>query len=144
MHACQWLPAVLFAVAEVCIACLPPYMGMPAGALAALLLPFHQTLLLMPVCVGCCRYDGTVRNSAGDVVQFLYGEDGMDAVRIEGQVRMRQGWVGWLWQAPVHHLPCQQLRQTLLPIGVRQGSCCIHSWAVNHPHFLTRARLAAG
>jgi hypothetical protein len=26
-----------------------------------------------------------VRNSQGDVVQFLYGEDGMDAVRIEGQ-----------------------------------------------------------
>jgi DNA-directed RNA polymerase II subunit RPB1 len=34
----------------------------------------------------CCRYDGTVRNSAGDVVQFLYGEDGMDGVRIESQV----------------------------------------------------------
>lgn len=33
------------------------------------------------------RYDGTVRNSAGDVVQFLYGEDGMDGVRIESQVR---------------------------------------------------------
>jgi DNA-directed RNA polymerase II subunit RPB1 len=26
-----------------------------------------------------------VRNSAGDVVQFLYGEDGMDGVRVEGQ-----------------------------------------------------------
>lgn len=33
----------------------------------------------------CCRYDGTVRNSAGEVVQFLYGEDGMDGVRIEKQ-----------------------------------------------------------
>jgi DNA-directed RNA polymerase II subunit RPB1 len=22
------------------------------------------------------KYDGTVRNSAGDVIQFLYGEDG--------------------------------------------------------------------
>lgn len=42
-----------------------------------------QTWWCMP-----CRYDGTVRNSAGDVVQFLYGEDGMDGVRIEGQVRM--------------------------------------------------------
>ncbi|KAF8072459.1 NRPB1 [Scenedesmus sp. PABB004] len=31
------------------------------------------------------KYDGTVRNSAGDVVQFLYGEDGMDGVRIESQ-----------------------------------------------------------
>ncbi|GLI67975.1 hypothetical protein VaNZ11_012311 [Volvox africanus] len=31
------------------------------------------------------RYGGTVRNSQGDVVQFLYGEDGMDAVRIESQ-----------------------------------------------------------
>eukprot|EP00850_Spirogloea_muscicola_P018640 SM000173S03009 [mRNA] locus=s173:142606:150701:- [translate_table: standard] len=31
------------------------------------------------------RYDGTVRNSLGDVIQFLYGEDGMDAVWIESQ-----------------------------------------------------------
>jgi hypothetical protein len=36
-----------------------------------------------------------VRNSAGDVVQFLYGEDGMDAVRIEGQVRAyERHWLG--------------------------------------------------
>ncbi|KAK7288487.1 hypothetical protein RIF29_01947 [Crotalaria pallida] len=27
-----------------------------------------------------CKYDGTVRNSLGDVIPFLYGEDGMDAV----------------------------------------------------------------
>eukprot|EP00271_Cylindrocystis_brebissonii_P003385 TRINITY_DN1429_c0_g6_i1.p1 TRINITY_DN1429_c0_g6~~TRINITY_DN1429_c0_g6_i1.p1 ORF type:complete len:1954 (-),score=319.86 TRINITY_DN1429_c0_g6_i1:2079-7940(-) len=31
------------------------------------------------------KYDGTVRNSMGDVIQFLYGEDGMDAVWIESQ-----------------------------------------------------------
>jgi DNA-directed RNA polymerase II subunit RPB1 len=31
------------------------------------------------------KYDGTVRNSMGDVIQFLYGEDGMDAVWIETQ-----------------------------------------------------------
>lgn len=31
------------------------------------------------------HYDGTVRNSQGDVIQFLYGEDGMDAVWIESQ-----------------------------------------------------------
>ena len=31
------------------------------------------------------KYDGTVRTSAGQVVQFLYGEDGMDAVWIERQ-----------------------------------------------------------
>ncbi|KAI4986177.1 hypothetical protein ZWY2020_018807 [Hordeum vulgare] len=31
------------------------------------------------------KYDGTVRNSLGDVIQFLYGEDGMDAVWIEPQ-----------------------------------------------------------
>jgi DNA-directed RNA polymerase II subunit RPB1 len=31
------------------------------------------------------KYDGTVRNSLGDVIQFLYGEDGMDAVWIEEQ-----------------------------------------------------------
>jgi DNA-directed RNA polymerase II subunit RPB1 len=31
------------------------------------------------------RYDGTVRTSGGQIVQFLYGEDGMDAVWIERQ-----------------------------------------------------------
>lgn len=31
------------------------------------------------------RYDGTVRNSLGDVVQFLYGYDGLDAIQIEKQ-----------------------------------------------------------
>uniref|UniRef100_A0A0E0DM49 DNA-directed RNA polymerase subunit n=1 Tax=Oryza meridionalis TaxID=40149 RepID=A0A0E0DM49_9ORYZ len=31
------------------------------------------------------KYDGTVRNSLGDVIQFLYGEDGMDAIWIESQ-----------------------------------------------------------
>ncbi|PHT94271.1 hypothetical protein T459_02153 [Capsicum annuum] len=29
------------------------------------------------------KYDGTVRNLLGDVIQFLYGEDGMDSVWIE-------------------------------------------------------------
>jgi len=32
-----------------------------------------------------CRYDSTVRNSTGDVLQFLYGEDGMNAQRLEEQ-----------------------------------------------------------
>jgi DNA-directed RNA polymerase II subunit RPB1 len=31
------------------------------------------------------RYDGTVRNAAGGVIQFLYGEDGMDGTAVEGQ-----------------------------------------------------------
>ena len=31
------------------------------------------------------RYDTTVRNSRGCIMQFLYGEDGMDAQRIEKQ-----------------------------------------------------------
>lgn len=32
------------------------------------------------------RYDGTVRNANGEVLQFLYGEDGMDGRWIEKQV----------------------------------------------------------
>ena len=32
-----------------------------------------------------CKYDGTVRNSLGDVVQFIYGEDGLDGAHIEPQ-----------------------------------------------------------
>ncbi|BDA48126.1 probable DNA-directed RNA polymerase II subunit RPB1 [Coccomyxa sp. Obi] len=31
------------------------------------------------------KYDGTVRTANGSVVQFLYGEDGMDGTAIEGQ-----------------------------------------------------------
>ncbi|KAI9728533.1 MAG: DNA-directed RNA polymerase II subunit rpb1 [Cirrosporium novae-zelandiae] len=31
------------------------------------------------------KYDGTVRNSLGDIVQFCYGEDGLDGVCIESQ-----------------------------------------------------------
>ena len=30
-------------------------------------------------------YDMTVRNANGNIVQFLYGEDGMDAIKIESQ-----------------------------------------------------------
>ena len=33
-------------------------------------------------------YDGTVRNSNGDIIQFLYGEDGMDGAAMEKQVRL--------------------------------------------------------
>lgn len=32
------------------------------------------------------KYDGTVRNSVGEVVQFLYGEDGFDGTAIEFQM----------------------------------------------------------
>eukprot|EP00027_Filamoeba_sp_ATCC50430_P000934 CAMPEP_0168554826 /NCGR_PEP_ID=MMETSP0413-20121227/7995_1 /TAXON_ID=136452 /ORGANISM="Filamoeba nolandi, Strain NC-AS-23-1" /LENGTH=1668 /DNA_ID=CAMNT_0008585609 /DNA_START=242 /DNA_END=5249 /DNA_ORIENTATION=- len=31
------------------------------------------------------RYDGTIRNSIGDIIQFIYGEDGMDAIAVEHQ-----------------------------------------------------------
>lgn len=31
------------------------------------------------------KYDGTLRNSMGEVIQFLYGEDGMDATYLESQ-----------------------------------------------------------
>ena len=31
------------------------------------------------------HYDNTTRNSLGNVIQFIYGEDGMDAAHIEKQ-----------------------------------------------------------
>ena len=31
------------------------------------------------------HYDGTVRNSNGEIIQLLYGEDGLDSVAIESQ-----------------------------------------------------------
>ena len=41
---------------------------------------------------GVCSYDGTVRNSVGDVIQFLYGEDGMDGAAIESQSMEHLRW----------------------------------------------------
>lgn len=32
------------------------------------------------------KYDGTVRNSLGDIINFVYGEDGLDAASVEYQV----------------------------------------------------------
>lgn len=32
------------------------------------------------------EYDGTVRNSHGNIIQFAYGEDGFDATRVEDQL----------------------------------------------------------
>ncbi|RKO97749.1 beta and beta-prime subunits of DNA dependent RNA-polymerase [Caulochytrium protostelioides] len=32
------------------------------------------------------KYDGTVRNALGDIIQFCYGEDGMDGSRVERQL----------------------------------------------------------
>ncbi|KAL5409897.1 hypothetical protein PMIN06_008091 [Paraphaeosphaeria minitans] len=31
------------------------------------------------------KYDGTVRNSMGDIVEFVYGEDGLDGAKVEKQ-----------------------------------------------------------
>jgi DNA-directed RNA polymerase II subunit RPB1 len=31
------------------------------------------------------KYDGTVRNALGDIIQFTYGEDGMDGGKVEKQ-----------------------------------------------------------
>ena len=38
-----------------------------------------------PAAPHASRYDGTVRNAMGEVIQFLYGEDGMEGTAIEGQ-----------------------------------------------------------
>lgn len=64
-----------------------------------------------------CRYDGTVRNSAGDVVQFLYGEDGMDGVRIEGQVRLIACRMVVRGSCRSSSVPCLQVTCTLHKAG---------------------------
>jgi DNA-directed RNA polymerase II subunit RPB1 len=43
----------------------------------------HSVFFVIRMCLS--RYDGTVRNSVGNVIQFLYGEDGMDGTAIESQ-----------------------------------------------------------
>lgn len=36
----------------------------------------------------CLHYDLTVRNSSGDIVQFLYGGDGLDPTYMEGELKL--------------------------------------------------------
>ncbi|KAF3646097.1 hypothetical protein FXO37_20649 [Capsicum annuum] len=46
---------------------------------------YIQRLLVKSMEDNMVKYDGTVRNSLGDVIQFLYREDGMDSVWTETQ-----------------------------------------------------------
>ena len=50
---------------------------------AALLNGTELECVSSTLAAGRRRYDGTVRNAVGDVIQFLYGEDGMDGAAIE-------------------------------------------------------------
>ena len=63
------------------------------------------------------RYDGTVRTAVGSIVQFLYGEDGMDGVRIEGQSLDHL-------KLDVSALPaCMLVYLSACPSGWREYSC---------------------
>ncbi|KAF3677028.1 hypothetical protein FXO37_05042 [Capsicum annuum] len=46
---------------------------------------YIQSLLVKSMEDIMVKYDGTIRNSLGNVIQFLYGEDGIDSVWIETQ-----------------------------------------------------------
>lgn len=63
-----------------------------------------------------CRYDGTVRTANGSVVQFLYGEDGMDGTAIESQ-------------------KLEHLRMTEEKFRVRYNPCSVGAWleGIGHP-----------
>ncbi len=37
------------------------------------------------------NYDGTVRNSVGQLIQFRYGEDGLNGEQVEFQVHFHHG-----------------------------------------------------
>ena len=67
-----------------------------------------------------CRYDGSVRNATGDIIQFLYGEDGMDGAAIESQrmdhLRMHDRKV----TAPRPAMPfCQHVFPCFTPVALR-------------------------
>lgn len=50
----------------------------PAGSLFFIIfLLFIQDL--------CAQYDGTVRSSVGDIVEFVFGEDGLDPALMEAK-----------------------------------------------------------
>lgn len=61
----------------------------------------------------CSQYDLTVRSSTGDIIQFIYGGDGLDPAAMEGKdeplefkrvldnIRVSQMWSGRVWYANV-------------------------------------------
>ena len=53
------------------------------------------------------KYDGTVRNAGGEVLQFLYGEDGMDAVALESaklpHIGIKEGKLKDMYEHQVAH-----------------------------------------
>ena len=63
---------------------------------------------------GLSRYDSTVRNAAGNIVQFLYGEDGMDGTQIEAQ------------KVSLHMMDDKKFRVSLqsLPAGLHHSAPC--------------------
>ena len=67
------------------------------------------------------RYDGTVRNAGGHVVQFLYGEDGMDGTCIEEQK------IDYLRLRPREFRVCL-VPKPPLNLGYRHGAILLQAW----------------
>lgn len=53
---------------------------------------YFERRLIKSLEVNMVAYDGTVRNSAGEIVQFAYGADGMDPTKIEPQQLLSFRW----------------------------------------------------
>ncbi|KAH8921889.1 beta and beta-prime subunits of DNA dependent RNA-polymerase [Atractiella rhizophila] len=70
-------------------------------------------------------YDGTVRNSLGDVVQFVYGEDGMDGAMLEFQnidyVRLKNDDFDRMYKVDVMD-PAWRFKEGTLQIGLADSS----------------------
>lgn len=45
----------------------------------------HFLLSLIYIEDLCAQYDGTVRSSVGDIVEFVFGEDGLDPALMEAK-----------------------------------------------------------
>ena len=71
------------------------------------------------------NYDGTVRNSLGDIVQFVYGEDGMDGAAVENQtiepVRMSNAKFENTYRVDVMD-PEWAFKKGMLQIGLDEGT----------------------
>jgi DNA-directed RNA polymerase II subunit RPB1 len=66
-------------------------------------------------------YDGTVRNSLGDLIQLVYGEDGMDGPFIENQNIQHDGHVQAVehsYRVDVTDPACRLASMTTLPVNV--------------------------
>ncbi|GBM77438.1 DNA-directed RNA polymerase I subunit RPA1 [Araneus ventricosus] len=78
------------------------------------------------------QYDHTVRDSDGTVIQFLYGEDGMDPLKMQLLKKNRLHLLGMNYEAAMSEKHVQALKQ-MVDVDLNKEKKKIKRWKKKHP-----------